>query len=250
MQVLKQNDGQAPVPLRALRPFIRERERARVVEEYCEMCSEPLGSEHRHLLDLSRHCIVCTCGACALLFASRGAGDGKYRCLPQRWLALQDFQMTDEQWDELGLPVDMAYIFYSSEAERALAFYPSPAGAMESLLDLENWKALLGGNPILNDLEPDVEALLVNRIGQTREYFVVPIDFCYCLVGLLRLSWKGLSGGKEAWEAIEAFFADLRVKASPVTSDNNLTNQTSDEASLSGYETPSQEREHHARPEL
>lgn len=181
------------------------------------MCSEPLSAEHRHLLDLSRHMVMCACAACALLFAPRGAAEGKYRLIPRRWLALQDFQMTDEQWDELMLPVNMAYIFRSGEAGRARAFYPSPAGAMESLLTLENWDELVRANPLLNDLEPDVEALLINRVERAREYFVVPIDVCYRLVGLLRVSWRGLSGGNEVWEAIAAFFADLRARAVPAS---------------------------------
>ena len=214
------------------------------------MCSEPLGAEHRHLLDLSRHTVMCACDACALLFTPRGAGEGKYRLIPRRRLALQDFRMADEQWDELMLPVNMVSIFRSSEAGRPLAFYPSPAGAMESLLNLESWDALVKANPLLNDLEPDVEALLVNRVEQAREYFVVPIDVCYRLVGLLRVSWRGLSGGKEAWEAIAAFFAELRAKASPARVDGSSAGQHSEEASLPGRESAGLEGGTHARPEL
>ena len=60
------------------------------------------------------------------------------------------------------------------------------------------------------DLEPDVEALLVNRIDGAREYYRVPIDRCFALVGLIRTRWRGLSGGAEAWQAIHEFFAGLR----------------------------------------
>lgn len=236
--------------LRALRRFMRERKPAQMTEEYCEMCSEPLGSEHRHLLDLSRHSIVCVCDACSLLFAPHGAGEGKYRCISRRRLALQDFRMTDEQWGDLSLPVDMAYLFHSSEAGRPLAFYPSPAGAMESLLALDDWEALVSANPILHNLEPDVEALLVNRVGLAREYFVVPIDLCYRLVGLLRLSWQGLSGGREVWEALEAFFVDLRNSASPVSSGMCPTSQAMNRAGLLDHATIRLEGERHARPEL
>jgi len=124
--------------------------------------------------------------------------------------------MTDEQWDDLMIPVNMVYIFCSKgdgerspseagvamragKANRIMAFYPSPAGAMESLLSLEGWDELVSSNPILNHLEPDVEALLINRVQNRggdnyREHFIVPIDTCYELVGLIRLKWKGLSG--------------------------------------------------------
>lgn len=219
------NQKPSPESLHVLRRFIRKHEQpapvpARPSEERCEMCAEPLASEHRHMLDLVNSKLLCACQACSLLFVPREANESKYRLIPQRALALPDFQMTDEQWNELMLPVNMVYIFHSSQARRAMAFYPSPAGATESQLDLEHWNALLQANPILNEMEPDVEALLINRVEQTRAYYLVPIDACYHLVGLLRSSWKGLSGGKEVWEAIAAFFARLQTQASPARSIN------------------------------
>ena len=119
------------------------------------------------------------------------------------------------------IPVNMVYIFHSTIAHRVMAFYPSPAGAMESLLSLEGWDTLVSSNPILNDLEPDVEALLINRVqnrgGENyREHYIVPIDACYELVGLIRLKWKGLSGGEEVWKAIAEFFAGLQKRATVV----------------------------------
>jgi len=159
--------------------------------------------------------------------------------------------MTDEQWDDLMIPVNMVDIFCSTgrgertpseagvamraeKANRVMAFYPSPAGAMESLLSLEGWDELVSSNPILNDLEPDVEALLINRVQNRggdnyREHFIVPIDTCYELVGLIRLKWKGLSGGEEVWKAIAEFFAGLRKRATPVgksSSDTHSANRT------------------------
>lgn len=121
--------------------------------------------------------------------------------------------MTDEQWDGLMIPVNMVYIFRSSTAKSAMAFYPSPAGATESLLSLESWEVLVRDNPLLNDMESDVEALLINRVKDAREYYIVPIDGCYRLVGLIRTSWRGLSGGEEVWNAIAEFFAGIRAKA-------------------------------------
>jgi hypothetical protein len=89
--------------------------------------------------------------------------------------------------------------------------YPSPAGSMESMLALEAWAELERQNPILKTLQPDVEALLVNRIKGARRYYMVPIDKCYELVGTVKTHWRGLSGGSAVWEAINAFFDKLQA---------------------------------------
>jgi hypothetical protein len=213
------NDGQnrSTAPLAALRRFMKEREQVRAPIEHCELCSEMIAANHYHLLDLPSRTVLCACQACSVLFNGQGAG--KYRLVPRRYLALPDFRMSDEQWDELMIPVNMVYIFQNTMADRVMAFYPSPAGAMESLLGLENWVSLVNNNPILNDLEPDVEALLINRVKDTREHYIVPIDACYQLVGLIRVSWKGLSGGEEVWKAISEFFVEIRAKSESVRGD-------------------------------
>ena len=95
--------------------------------------------------------------------------------------------------------------------------YPSPAGATESALSLESWEEILSQNFLLQTMEPNVEAFLVNRVGSNPEYFLVPIDECYRLVGLIRMHWKGLSGGTEVWQQIERFFAGLRSRSTTPT---------------------------------
>lgn len=215
------NDDRSTTPLDVLRQFARRREMRPPVEQ-CELCSAEIPPSHCHLLALSNHTLVCVCRPCSILFSDPVAGSGKYRLVPSRYLSLSDFQMTDEQWDELQIPVNMAYIFHDSGSNRVMAFYPSPAGAMESALNLEGWDELVRNNPILHELEPDVEALLINHVqnrvgdGTYRDHYIVPIDACYELVGLIRLKWKGLSGGEEAWKAIAAFFTGLRKRAIPV----------------------------------
>ena len=124
--------------------------------------------------------------------------------------------MSDAQWESLRIPVDMAFFFYSTPAERVVAFYPSPMGPTESLLKLSAWEELEESNPLLAGMEQDVEALLVNRVRGAREHFLVPIDVCYGLVGLIRMQWRGLSGGREVWEEIERFFEALRERSKSV----------------------------------
>jgi hypothetical protein len=151
-----------------------------------------------------------------------GQAGTKYKRVPRDIRLLADFQLTDAEWDGLLIPINLAFFFQNSIDSRVSALYPSPAGATESLLPLEAWSSIVQANPALNQLEADVEALLVNRVGQARgtaaaEYYIVPIDACYKLVGLIRIHWRGLSGGTEVWQEIGNFFTDLRHKAKVVT---------------------------------
>lgn len=207
--------SRSPVPVGALRR-LAHRPAPRPALERCELCGEALPSEHRHLLDRASGALVCACAACALLFAHEGSANGKYTSVPQRMLALGDFELTDEQWDDLMIPVGMAFIYHSSAAGRPVAYYPGPAGATESLLALDHWQTLVELNPPLAEMTPDVEALLINRLREAREYYLVPIDACYQLVGLIRSSWRGLSGGQEMWDALNAFFQSIRERATPM----------------------------------
>jgi hypothetical protein len=130
--------------------------------------------------------------------------------------------MTDGQWDSLLIPINMAFFFRSSAEDRMIALYPSPAGAVESLLPLEAWNEIADDNPVLHAMRPDIEALLVNRVGHAygmsrAEYYIAPMDECYKLVGLIRSNWHGLSGGAEVWAEIGRFFTELRSKAEPVS---------------------------------
>ncbi len=189
---------------------------AKAAKELCDLCSEELASEHQHLLDPHSRQILCACDACALLFSSQEGT--KFRRIPRRVLTLSNFQMTDAAWESLLIPVGMAFFFYNSQARKVAAYYPSPAGATESLLDLDTWDELAADNPVLKHMEPDVEALLVNRLKGEREYYLAPIDKCYELVGLIRLHWKGLSGGEQVWKQIDAFFTSLKAHAQVVPS--------------------------------
>ncbi len=184
----------------------------------CELCDEPAGADHGHLVNTENRALLCACRPCYLLFSHDGAppaADGgadrrRYRAVPGRYLRVPSFRMTAADWDELQIPVRTAFFFRNSALGRTVAFYPSPAGATESLLPLETWERVVAANPMLADARPDVEALLVDRGDGGFSCHLVPIDACYELVGLVRLHWKGFGGGREAWEAIDGFFDGLR----------------------------------------
>ena len=123
------------------------------------------------------------------------------------------------------IPIELAFFFKNGPSRKVSAFYPGPAGATESLLSLEAWGDIEQENLALRELEPDVEALLANRVGANRgvaaQYYIVPIDECYKLVGLIRLNWHGLSGGTEVWREVGKFFASLKERSETVVEETN-----------------------------
>jgi Family of unknown function (DUF5947) len=182
--------------------------------ERCEMCGEVLGERHGHVVDLEKRSLACTCRACYLLFTHSGAAGGRYRSVPERVSHDPDRPLTDEDWNELQIPVAMAFFFYNSALGRVVAGYPSPGGVTECELDLAAWDRLAAAYPLLGALAPDVEAIFINRTGDGNETFLIPIDECYALVGELRRLWQGFDGGQEARDALATFLDGLRQRAS------------------------------------
>jgi hypothetical protein len=191
-------------PFAALRRFVQ----ARPAVERCELCACVLPPDHPHLLELHSRQVACSCAACALLFP--GVRGARFRRIPPDARPLPDFRLGDGLWERLRVPIGLAFFYHDSRTDRPAAVYPSPAGPMQTLLPLEAWPELVADNPVLAEMEPDVQALLVNRVARPPEYFLAPIDECFRLVGLIRGHWRGLSGGSEVWEAVSAFFARLR----------------------------------------
>ncbi len=201
----------SPTAFEKLRRFVRP---SAPLVERCELCSAAIASDHQHLIEPANRKLVCACDACAILFGSQT----KYKRVPRNVERLKDFQMSDGQWDGLMMPINLAFFFHSTPQGRVVAMYPSPAGATESLLALDTWDEIVRDNPALETMEADVQALLANRIGHARgftdpEYYLVPIDECFKLVGLIRAKWQGLSGGTEVWQEIAEFFAALKRRS-------------------------------------
>jgi len=200
------------MPGGALRRFARRAAEASLaVAETCDLCTERVPEHHRHLMESDTRQVACVCQACALLFARPAASLGKYRLIPDRHLYLSDFVMSDAEWDSLRVPVGMCFIVVG--ADGPLGFYPGPMGATEAAVDPSTWAALANRYPILRGIDPDVEALLVNRARGAKDYFIAPIDTCFSLAGLIRTRWRGLSGGNDVWVEIGQFFDALRKRS-------------------------------------
>ena len=181
--------------------------------ETCELCHVALAEHHPHLLNLDGRRLVCSCDPCAMLFT--GGSASRYRRLPSQIERLADFRITDAEWEALGIPINLAFFVRDAEDGSVSARYPSPGGATEARISRETWGGLTQAHSMLEDLEPEVQALLVNRVDEGRkeaagEYYLVPIDLCYRLVGLIRRHWRGFSGGTEVWQEVESFFSQMR----------------------------------------
>lgn len=178
-------------------------------QERCDLCSTTVPPDHRHMLNLYERQIVCVCESCWAL----RSGDPEFRPTGNRTLWLEDFQLPEELWAQFRIPIGLAFFMHSSVTNCVVALYPSPAGATESELHFETWDRLVTMNPVLSRLEPDAEALIVNRMGDTPAFAIAPIDRCYMLVGLVKTAWEGISGGASVEKAIEGYFRDLRAVA-------------------------------------
>ncbi|MGI8470046.1 MAG: DUF5947 family protein [Pyrinomonadaceae bacterium] len=211
-------ENQSANLIAALRRFASAPAAVAAATEKCDLCSVILADEHQHLFEPKNRQLLCACDACSILFS--GNAETKYKRVPRRALFLPDFELSDMQWNDLLIPIEMAFFFHSTPAQKTVAFYPSPAGTVESLLELDTWAEIETANPILQKMEADTEALLVNRTGGKREYFIAPIDECFKLVGLIRTNWRGLSGGAEVWQAVEGFFGDLQKKSTTKTNED------------------------------
>jgi hypothetical protein len=175
----------------------------------CELCPSGLGANHRHLLRLDERRIICVCETCW----SMRSGDAEYRPTGGRTVWLDDFVLTDELWAGLQIPIGLAFMMRSSLTDMMVALYPSAAGATEHELDIFAWTSLAAANPVLDDLQPDAEALVVNRLSDPAQVVIAPLDQCYRLVGLVKSRWQGISGGAGIEAAVEEFFAGLRSEA-------------------------------------
>jgi hypothetical protein len=173
----------------------------------CERCGAAMPEAHEHLFEKGTGTLVCACAACAV------AGAIGHVRVPQRTRWLRAFDLPDALWDALGIPVQLAFIAWSSRRGAPLAHYPSPAGAIEAAVSEEAWAELAARNPVLRTLEADVEALLVWRTKDTRDHFTVPIDVGYKLVGIVRKEGPSVLVSRSASALLERTLERLKAAA-------------------------------------
>jgi hypothetical protein len=189
--------------------------------ERCEMCAEPIADEHQHVVNIAARQLMCTCRGCYLLFTDPDA-KLRYRAVPDRYLTFSDFTLDRRAWEALQIPVGLAFFFHNSDMGKTVAFYPGPAGATESELDLDAWSSISGADRRLDMLADDVEALLVRvpdrehadpELNAPAECYLVPIDACYEFVGRLRMLWRGFDGGHEVRNFVDGFFEQIKARS-------------------------------------
>jgi hypothetical protein len=178
----------------------------------CEMCGAVLG-RHAHVAALAERELRCVCRPCGLLFTPDGAGAGRIRTVPERYLIDPAHPVSGADWDLLQIPAMPVFLFDNSELGRVVACYPSPAGATESLLDLGEWARLRLAYPLLREPAADVEAVFVTRSSAGLETYLVPIDACFAVVGMVRLHWRGPDGGAAIRAAMTEFRQNLRARS-------------------------------------
>lgn len=201
--------GVDPELVARLRRLVASGGRRAAEIEHCDLCGAGLAADHRHLLHLEERRILCACEPC-VAFRS---GEGPYRPTGSRLLWLEGFDLPEDLWARLRIPIGLAFFMRSSSTGGVVGLYPSPAGATESELDLPAWEELAGVNPVLVDLDEDVEGLIVNRLGDPPQYLIAPIDECYRLVGAVKASWEGISGGATVERVVPELLEELRGRA-------------------------------------
>ena len=196
-------------------------------EQRCEVCGAAIDDEHWHVANVPTRSVLCICRPCFLLFERDGAGGKRFRAVPDRYVVVAEGpELHQGPWQALGIPIHLSFLFSNSDTGKLTAFCPGPAGATESELALDAWTDVVRAHPVLARLAPDVEALLVRqesarpgpvppRPDPEGIAVIVPIDFCYELVGSVRRLWQGVCGGDAAWREVDAAIAYALERARP-----------------------------------
>lgn len=185
--------------------LVKKKAIAQAAHSACEICGDGTAERHPHLVDVETRSMACACEPCA---QTLGAGT-RYRRVPADVIRVDD----DHWWPALGLPTGMA--FFVPRGTGVTAHYPGPAGATEGSVDRAVWAEVASKCDVLAKIEPEVQALLVNRIDGARDHWIVGVDRCWELVARVRTRWQGLTGGDEMKREVRRFFSEVAEEARP-----------------------------------
>ena len=145
--------------------------------ERCEMCSEAIADEHQHVVNLEGRQLMCVCRGCYLLFTDTQA-ELRYRAVPDRYLAFQEFALDRRAWRHCRSP--RAALLPQLDARPHGGVLPRPAGATEL-----SWIFRRGttstppipANTIADDTEAPPVRVPDDETASPHAY-LVPIDAC------------------------------------------------------------------------
>jgi hypothetical protein len=179
----------------------------RPVEE-CELCARTISAEHEHVLEADARRVFCACQSCAKVFAEEQPRRGaRYLRVERRATRLSELELGDVAWADMGIPAGLAFFTVRSRTAEVVATFPGRAGLIEAFVPSKAWTELERRFPVVREIRPEVEALLVRRTLRHHDYFHVSVDHCYELAGLLRDS-EALPSPAEL-PLVQAFFTRL-----------------------------------------
>lgn len=179
--------------------------------EECELCSCAIAVDHEHLLEPEARRVFCACASCASALSQGELRGARYLRVQRRATRLAGLSIDDATWSELGVPVGLVYFTTKGRSGEVVATFPGRSGIIESFVPLKAWNALERRFPVLKDVRPDVEALLVRRTSRHQAYYQASVDHCYELAQLLR--GAEASGSWPELAAVQAFFDRLDEEA-------------------------------------
>ena len=156
-----------------LRSWPAPRTAEREAQEHCDLCSEPIPPEHRHLLDLETRELRCACRRAACCSTARAPAAGTTPG-PRPAAAAGRLRARRRAWEELRIPVDMAFFFHRARGRARRRLLPGADGRDRVAARAARLGGDRGRQPRARGMEPDVEALLVNRARGARDSWLVP----------------------------------------------------------------------------
>ena len=158
-------------------PGARRRRRRRGRPRALRPCSAPIAPEHRHLLDLDQRELMCACRACSLLFDRGAAGAATTGSCPTGGCGSTASSSTTLAGRSCGSR--STWPSSSAARKRAGAWSRSTRARWarrSRCCGSRPGRSSRPTTPCSPTLEPDVEALLVNRARGARRHWLVPID--------------------------------------------------------------------------